>query len=383
MKDRIYLDHAATTPVHPEVLAAMMPYFTQVYGNPSSIHSFGREARVAVNRFRDRIAELLDCEPQELVFTGSGSESDNLAVLGALQAMPAGGHLVTTSIEHHAVLNTFRHLEGRGYDVTYLPADSYGRVDPAWVEAALRPDTRLVSVMYANNEVGTLQPVETIGRIVRERGILFHCDAVQALGSIPIRLSQFPVDLMSFSAHKIRGPKGIGLLYVRDKTALYPLIHGGSQERRRRAGTENVPGIAGLAKALELAVGDLPESAARLNGLRSHLLDVLRSELGEEAFVVNGHPTERLPHILNVSFPGISAETMLMNLDLEGIAASAGSACTAGSLEPSHVLRAMGLPEERVQSAIRFSFGSDNVHDSVTIAGRKIATIVKRLRNRK
>jgi cysteine desulfurase len=383
MNDRIYLDHAATTPVHPEVLAAMIPYFTQVHGNPSSIHAFGREAKLAVNRFRDRIAELLDCAPQELVFTGSGSESDNLAVIGALRAMPAGGHVITTSIEHHAVLNTFRYLESQGYDVTYLPADSYGRVDPARVEAALRPDTRLVSVMYANNEVGTLQPIETIGRILRERGIVFHCDAVQALGSLPIRLSQLPVDLMSFSAHKIHGPKGVGLLYVRGKTALRPMIHGGAQERKRRAGTENVPGIAGLAKALELAVHEIPEKSARLDNLRSHLLDVLHAELGEEAFVVNGHPTERLPHILNLSFPGISAETMLMNLDLEGIAASGGSACSAGSLEPSHVLTAMGLPSERVRSAIRFSFGTDNVHESVTIAGRKIATIVKRLRNKK
>ena len=378
----VYLDHAATTPVRPEVVEAMLPYLTEVYGNPSSVHAFGRESRLALDRFRDSIADMLDCAPRELVFTGSGSESDNLAVRGTLQAMPGKGHIVTTSVEHHAVLNTFRQLEREGYDVTYLPVDEYGQVDPQVLESALRPDTLLVSVMYGNNEVGTLQPIETIGRICKERGILFHSDAVQALGSVPIRLSQLPVDLMSFSAHKINGPKGVGLLYVKNKTRISPIIYGGNQERKLRAGTENMAGIAGLAKALELAVREQPEHAKEMESLRASFLLTLMSELGEEGIVVNGHPSSRLPHILNVSFPGISAETMLMNMDLEGIAASSGAACTAGSLEPSHVLKAMGLKEDRVLSAVRFSFGRGNVHESVTNAARKIATIARRLRSK-
>jgi cysteine desulfurase len=376
----IYLDHAATTPVHPEVLEAMLPYFSEVYGNPSSIHAFGRETKLVIHRCRDKLADLLGCGPQELIFTGSGSESDNLAVLGAVAALPTKGHILTTTIEHHAILNTCRQLERLGYEVTYLPVDEYGQVSIEAVEAALRSDTLLVSIMYGNNEVGTLQPILEIGRLLQERRILFHSDAVQALGSVPLHLHELPVDLMSFSAHKINGPKGVGLLYAKNKVKLSPQIHGGSQERKRRAGTENVAGIAGLTKAVELAVRELPSKAEEARALSRTFLDTLVSALGEGYVVHNGHPMDRLPHVLNVSFPGISAETMLMNMDMSGIAASSGSACTSGSLEPSHVLQAMGLSEDRIRSAVRFSFGYGNVHESVTIAAQKIATIVKRLR---
>lgn len=378
----IYLDHAATTPVRPEVLEAMLPYFMEMYGNPSSIHAYGREAKLALNRSRDRLAELLGCAPQELIFTGSGSESDNLAILGAVTALGERGHLITTQVEHHAVLHACRQLERMGYEVTYLPVDEHGTVRVTDVEQAIRPDTLLVSIMYGNNEVGTLQPIEDIGKMLQERNILFHCDAVQALGSIDLQLRKIPVDLMSFSAHKVNGPKGVGLLYCKSKTRLSPLIHGGSQERKRRAGTENVAGIVGLACAVELVMSETTQRSAHYASLRSAFMGKLTEELGSEALIRNGHPEHGLPHIVNLSFIGVSAETMLMNMDLAGIAASSGSACTSGSLEPSHVLQAMGLGEERVRSAIRFSFGYGHVHEAVTFTAEKIATIAKRLRTK-
>lgn len=386
-QSQVYLDHAATSPLHPEVLDAMLPYMKEQYGNPSSIHGFGRAARSAVNGARDAIAEVLGCSPQELIFTSGGTESDNLAlfgVIGSSQKRIEECHIITSQAEHHAVLNTCGKLEELGAAVTYVPVDRYGQVQPEDVAAAIRPETILISLMYGNNEVGTLQPIEQIGRLARQSGIVFHVDAVQALGVTNFVLSELPIDLMSFSSHKIQGPLGVGALYVNRKTKLAPSLHGGSQERNRRAGTENVPAIIGFAKAVQIASAHRIENVARIHRLREHFIDILRDKLGADGFVVNGHPSadERLPHILNVSFPPLSSETLLMNLDLEGIAAASGSACSSGSLSPSHVLQAMGLADDIVTSAVRFSFGYGNVHESVTFAAERTATIVQRLRSK-
>ncbi|PYI53463.1 cysteine desulfurase family protein [Paenibacillus flagellatus] len=379
----IYLDHAATTPVRTEVLEAMLPYFTGTFGNPSSLHAFGREARIAVSRSRDTLAGLLNCAPGELIFTGSGTESDNAALFGAAAQFGAERkHIVTTQVEHHAVLHACERLERAGFDVTYLPVDETGLVRVEDVEAAVRGDTMLISVMYGNNEVGTVQPIRQIGELARERGIAFHVDAVQAFGMLPIDLSELPVDLMSFSAHKLYGPKGVGALYVNKRIAIQPLLYGGSQERKRRAGTENVAGIAGFAKAAELAVAARQDNARHVAELRGCMIGTLTRELGADGFTVNGHPSDVLPHILNVSFPGVDTETMLMSLDLEGIAAASGSACTSGSLELSHVLRAMKLPDAVMRSAVRFSFGYSQNFEQIRYAAEKAATISRRIRNR-
>ena len=381
--DPLYFDHAATTPLRPEALEAMLPYLGRVHGNPSSIHRFGREARAALTAARDSLAALLGCSPSELVFTSGGTESDNLALLGAAEAARERRgerrRVVTTAVEHHAVLNAAKELERRGFEVVRLPVDETGRVVLDAARDAIDGSTALVSVMYANNEVGTLQPIEEIGAIARERGALFHVDAVQAFGHLPIDLSRLPVDLMSFSAHKVNGPKGVGLLYAARGVRLRPLQFGGEQERGRRPGTENVAGAVGFAKAAELAYAELERRTAELESLRAAMLSAFARLLPEGAFVVNGHETLRLPHVLNVSFPGTRSETMLMNLDLEGIAASSGSACSAGSLRPSHVLEAMNVGSERMASAVRFSFGLGNCLKSVTFAAEKIATVVKRL----
>ncbi|MCI3923679.1 cysteine desulfurase [Paenibacillus sp. TRM 82003] len=384
LQEPIYLDHAATTPLRPEVLEAMLPYFSGVYGNPSSVHRFGRDAKAALTDARDTLASLFDCAPAELVFTSGGTESDNLALFGAAFGAAEGRRrIVTTAVEHHAVLHACEELGRHGFEIVVVPVDEQGRVDLEALDAAVDETTAVVSVMYGNNEVGTLQPVEHIGRLAKSRGAVFHVDAVQALGSIPIRLSALPVDLMSFSAHKINGPKGFGLLYASRRVKLRPRSFGGLQERKRRAGTENVAGAVGFAKAAALAAA--PAEAARrrveLEALRGAMLDVFARELPPGAFVINGHPEQdkRLPHVLNVSFPGASTESLLMNLDLEGIAAASGSACTSGALEPSHVLQAMGLDADRLRSAVRFSFGYGNCLKSVTFAAEKTATIVKRL----
>jgi cysteine desulfurase len=381
-QEPIYLDHAATTPLHPKVLEAMLPYFSGTYGNPSSVHRFGRDAKSALTTARDSLASQLGCAASELVFTSGGTESDNAAILGAAFAATEGRkRIVTSAVEHHAVLHACAELERLGFEVVYLPVNETGRVDAAAAEAAIDRDTALVSVMFGNNEVGTLQPLEDIGRLAQERGAVFHVDAVQALGHMPIRLSALPVDLMSFSAHKMNGPKGIGLLYANRRIKLHPRVFGGSQERRRRAGTENVPGAVGFAKAAELAFADFGRLRNEFSAFRQAMLDTFQAELPEGAFLVNGHPEadKRLPHILNVSFLGVNTESLLMNLDLEGIAAASGSACSSGALEPSHVLQAMGLPEERLRSAVRFSFGRGNCLKSVTFAAQKTATVVKRL----
>jgi len=380
----IYLDHAASTPVHPEVAEAMVTVMREQYGNASSIHAYGRAAKRLVNGSRDKLAALVGCRPDELVFTSGGTESDNLALFGAAEARKdRGRHIITTAIEHHAVLHACGRLEKQGYEVTYLPVDRQGQVHPEQVREAIRPDTILVSVMYANNEVGTIQPIEEIGALAAEKGIVFHVDAVQALGALPIRLGELPVDLMSFSAHKINGPQGVGALYVSRELVIEPILFGGLQERKRRAGTENMAGIAGFAKAAELAAQQLSGRAARDEELRRIFLDALETEVGTGRFHVNGHPTQRLAHIINVSFPECDTETMLMNLDMEGIAVASGSACSSGSLEPSHVLEAMNLPMNFLNSAIRFSFGLGNTTEEMKLTAEKVGTILNRLRKRR
>jgi cysteine desulfurase len=379
----IYLDHAASTPVHPEVAGVMLKILTEQYGNASSVHAFGRSAKKTINGARDIIAASLGCSPEEWVFTGGGTESDNLAIFGALSASSAKGkHVITTSIEHHAVLHTCEELEKEGYSITYLPVDSTGLVKLDDVRAALREDTVLISIMYANNELGTVQPIREIGELAAESGVLFHVDAVQALGMIPINLRDLPVDYMSFSAHKINGPQGIGGLYVRRGAPLNPRLHGGLQERGRRAGTENLAGAAGFAKAAELAVQGLPEKRAEAFLLRDKLLGELDRLIGQGSYVINGNSEYFLPNIVNISFPGIRTDVMLMNLDMERISAASGSACTSGSLEISHVLRALGLPANLLISAIRFSTGLGNTSEEMEYVAQKVETILKRLRNR-
>ncbi|WP_339191273.1 MULTISPECIES: cysteine desulfurase family protein [unclassified Paenibacillus] len=379
----IYLDHAASTPVHPEVAKVMLNIMTEQYGNASSVHQFGRSAKKILNGARDTIAAFLGCSPEEWVFTGGGTESDNLALYGAVAAVAQkGNHIITSAIEHHAVLHTCEELEKEGFKVTYLPVDSTGRVSVADVEAAVQEDTVLISVMYANNEVGTVQPIQEIGQLVRERGILFHVDAVQALGALPITLRELPVDYMSFTAHKINGPGGIGGLYVRSGAPLHSRLHGGLQERGRRAGTENLAGTAGFAKAVEIAVTGLSERRQKVQLLRNRLLEELDALIGRESYSINGNTEHFLPSILNLSFPGARTDVMLMNLDMDGIAAASGSACTSGSLEISHVLRAMELPENILGSAIRFSMGLGNTTEEIEYVARKVETILNRLRIR-
>jgi cysteine desulfurase len=380
---RIYLDHAASTPMHPQVAEAMMKVMTGQYGNASSIHAFGRDAKRTVSGARDVIAASLGCFPDELVFTGGGTESDNLAIFGAVSARAERGrHIITTAIEHHAVLHTCQELERQGYDVTYLPVDEYGRIRVEELKDAIRPDTVLITMMYANNEVGTIQPIREIGELARQHDIFFHTDAVQALGTQEISCKELPVDLISFSAHKINGPQGVGALYVRRGIVLEARAHGGLQERQRRAGTENIAGIAGFAEALKI-LGEQAEARREHDlALRSLLLEQLEKQVGTEHFHVNGHPEYMLPNILNISFPEVSTETMLMNLDMEGIAVASGSACTSGSLEVSHVLKAMNLPETFLHSAIRFSWGLGNTTEEIMITAEKIGTILGRLRNR-
>lgn len=377
----VYLDHAASTPVHPEVAERMMNVMTSQYGNASSVHAFGREAKKIVNGARDRIASLLGCHSDELVFTAGGTESDNLAVLGLLESLGVEGrHVITSAVEHHAVLHTCHELERRGCQVTYVPVDPTGRVSVEDIAGAIQDNTALVTIMYGNNEVGTVQPIAEIGELCRSRGIVFHTDAVQALGSEAINCRELPVDMWCFSAHKINGPQGVGALVVRRGLSVSPRLFGGLQEKKRRAGTENMAGIAGFAAAVEWTVQNMETRIQHYRELRSTLLDGLRQEIGENSFVINGNPEHHLPHILNLSFPGANTETMLMNLDMEGIAAASGSACTSGSLEISHVLRAMKLSDPVLRSAIRFSFGLGNTTQEMEYTAQKIGTILNRLR---
>jgi cysteine desulfurase len=378
MRTHIYLDHAATTPIDPRVVEAMQPYLTQHFGNPSSIHAFGRDSRKAMEQAREEIARFLAAEPSQIVFTSGGTEADNTAIIGVAMAnRERGKHVITSQIEHHAVLQACEYLEQIGFEVTYLPVDRTGMVQLEELKRAVRPDTILVSIMYGNNEVGTIQPIEEIGRFLQERHIPFHTDAVQAFGVLPVQAGQLPVDLLSVSAHKINGPKGIGALYIRRNVPFLPHLHGGSQERKRRAGTENVAGIVGFAEAVKIAQAEMEQRVQKYRQLRTAMLQIWQQS--GIPFELNGHPEKYLPHILNVSFPGTDTETLLLNLDLAGIAASSGSACTSGSLELSHVLQAMCLAEPRANSAIRFSFGVTNTLAEVEEAAKKTVEIVKRI----
>lgn len=374
----IYMDHAATTPVRPEVMEAMLPYFSSQFGNPSSVYGWGRRAHQALDEARDTVAKLLGAKANEIIFTSGGSEGANLAIKGVAWAYQTRGkHIVTSAIEHHAVLDTVLWLEKHGFEITILPVDEEGFVSPAQVGEALRPDTILVSIMHANNEVGTIQPIEEIGAIVRRHGALFHTDAVQTAGVLDIDVEDFNVDLLSLSAHKLYGPKGVGALYVRKGVRLDSLIHGGAQERRRRAGTENVAGIVGLAKAFELARMGRHDENERLVRMRDRLIEGLRTIPSTK---VNGSLEKRLPNNVNVCFQYIEGESMLLNLDLRGIAASSGSACTSGSLDPSHVLLAMGLTHEIAHGSLRLTLGRDNTEADIDFVLQEVPVIVERLR---
>ena len=375
---RIYLDHAATTPTRPEVVKAMLPYFTDAFGNPSSIYSYGQEARGAVEEARTKVAELIGARSEEIIFTSGGTEADNFALKGVAYANEhKGNHIITTSIEHHAVLEVCKFLERRGFKITYLPVDKYGLVDPDDVKRVITDKTILISVMHANNEVGTIEPVEEIGKIAREAGVYFHTDAVQTEGHIPVNVDELKVDLLAISAHKFYGPKGVGALYVRKGTRLVSLLHGGEQEKRRRAGTENVPAIVGLGKAVELAGQEMGKEAERLAYLRDKLIKGLGEKI--DHIRLNGHPTRRLPNNVNVSVDFVEGESMLLSLDLEGICASTGSACSSASLEPSHVLLALGLPPEQAHGSLRFTLGRENTEADVERVLEVLPGIVARL----
>ena len=376
---RIYLDCAATTPVNPEVVKAMLPYFTDACGNPASIHSYGQEAKGAIEEARDKIAALISARSEEIVFTSGGTEADNFAIKGIVCANERkGNHIITTSVEHSAVIETCKFLEKRGYRVTYLPVDKYCMVDPHDVEEAITDKTILISVMHANNEVGTIQPVSEIGKIAQEAEVYFHTDAVQTVGHIPVNVDELKVDMLSMSAHKFYGPKGIGALYIRKGTRLTPFLHGGGQEERRRAGTQNVPAIVGLGKAVELAKQEMETEMKRLRYLRDKLIKGLLVQI--DHISLNGHPTKRLPNNVNVSVDFVEGESMLLNLDLEGICASTGSACSSASLEPSHVLMAMGLAHEQAHGSLRFSLGRESTEEDIERVEQVLPGVVAKLR---
>jgi cysteine desulfurase len=380
MMRRVYLDNNATTPVLPEVLEAMRPYFGEHFGNASSIHHHGQETRAAVERARESVAALLGCRASEVVFTSGGTEADNLAVFGLTSGglAQSGDHMITSTIEHHAVLNSCKHLAAKGCEVTYIPVDGRGLVDPADVKRAIQPNTKLITIMLANNETGVVQPVAEIGKIAAEADIYFHTDAVQAAGKIPIDVNKIGCDLLTISGHKIHGPQGAGALYVRKGTQLEPMLHGGSHERSRRAGTENVPGIVGLGKAAELAVmgferGDDSRMAAARDDLERELLEI-------EATGLNGESAPRVPNTANIYFDGIEGEALVIALDLKGLAVSTGAACSSGAIEPSHVLTAMGLRPDRAKASIRFSLGKQNNAEDIEFALATVAETVSRLR---
>lgn len=376
----IYMDHAATTAVRPEVLDAMLPYFTEKYGNPSSVYTFASRNKDVVNVSRDIIADSIGAKPEEIFFTGGGSESDNWALKAAAEAYSEKGrHIITTKIEHHAILHTCQYLEKQGFDVTYLDVDEKGMVDTGRLEAFIRPDTILISVMTANNEIGTIEPVSRIGAIAHEHGILFHTDAVQAYGQIPLDVNAMNIDMLSCSGHKLNGPKGVGFLYVRSGVKIGSFIHGGQQERGRRAGTENVPGIVGMGKAAELAVLSMNERMGRETEIRDHMIHRIMAEIPYSR--LNGHESERLPNNINISFQFVEGETILIMLDMAGICASAGSACTSGSVDPSHVLTAIGLPKEISHGAVRLTLGYENTMEEGDFVVDNLKRIVENLRN--
>ena len=377
---KVYLDHNATTPVHPKAIEAMLPFMNERFGNPSSVHSFGQDTREALEKARETVANALGGKKDEIVFTSGGTESDNLAISGTAGALcKKGKHIITSKIEHHAVLATCEHLGNLGFETTEVPCDKYGVIDPEDVRRALRSDTILITIMHANNEVGTIQPIEEIDRIATENGIVFHSDAVQSLGKVYLDVGKLKVNLLSVSSHKIYGPKGVGALYVRRGTPLSPIMFGGHHEKKRRAGTENVPGIVGFAKAVELACEDIESTGRRMLSLRNRLEEGILSTIPNVR--LNGHPTKRLSSTLNVSFEFVEGESLVLSLDMEGVAVSSGSACTSGSLEPSHVLLAMGVPPDIAQGSVRFSLGQDNTEADIDYLLEVLPRIVERLRS--
>lgn len=375
----IYLDHAATTYVKPEVLEAMIPYYNQKFGNPSSVYSIGRESKKAIEESRDRVAAALGAQSREIFFTGSGSEADNWAIKGVAYAnRDKGNHIITTAIEHHAVLHTCQYLESDGFEVTYLPVDSNGLINLDDLRKAIKPNTILISIMFANNEIGTIQPISEIGKIAREKNIYFHTDAVQALGNVHINVVEMNIDLLSLSSHKFYGPKGVGALYIRKGVKITSFLHGGAQERGRRASTENVAGIVGLGKAIEIATQNIDEYNSKLLSLRDRTIEEITKRI---PFVkLNGDRYKRLPGNVNFSFEFIEGESLLLMLDMKGIAASSGSACTSGSLDPSHVLLAIGLPHEIAHGSLRLTFGEENTQEDVDYVLEVLPMIVQRLR---
>ncbi len=380
MEKLLYLDHSATTPVKQEVLETMLPYLSEAFGNPSSIYRIGREARLAVEKAREKIAAAIGAEAGEVYFTGSGTEADNWALRGVARLLEKKGrHIITSAIEHPAVLETCRDLQQQGGEITYLPVDSDGLVSAADLEAAIRPDTVLVSIMAANNEIGTVEPFAELAAVCRKKGVFFHTDAVQAIGQIPIDVKKMGIDLLSMSGHKFYGPKGVGALYVRKGIAIKPFITGGHQEKGRRAATENVAGIVGMGTAIELAVKDLTKNTEHLRMLRDTAISRIEAEIPYVR--LNGHRTCRLPGHVNFSFQFIEGESLLLMLDINGIAGSSGSACTSGSLDPSHVLLAIGLPHEIAHGSLRLTFGAENTMEDVDYLVEKLKTIVQRLRD--
>ncbi len=377
---RAYLDYAATTPVHPEVILAMTPYLSEIWGNPSSIHACGLEARSAVEEARSKIAALIGANKNDIYFTSGGTEADNWALKGVAYAnQKRGNHIITSTIEHHAVLETCKYLEEKGFSVTYLPVDGFGLVDPDSVRKAITPRTILISIMHANNEVGSIEPIAEIGKVAKAAGVYFHTDAVQSTGHVPVSVNNLGVDMLSISAHKLYGPKGIGVLYIGSGIKIEPIIHGGAQEKQMRAGTENVPGIVGFGKAAELAQIEMVEEANRLSRLR----DILTKNILEktESTRLNGHPTQRLPNNVNISFDFVEGEAICLNLDLANICAATGSACSSESMEASHVLLAMGLSPEIARSSLRFSLGKWSTENDIKYVMEKLPGVVSRLRS--
>ncbi|MFC2041988.1 cysteine desulfurase NifS [Chloroflexota bacterium] len=376
---RIYLDYAATTPTHPEVVKAMLPYFSDKFGNPSGLYSYAQEAKGALEEARAEVANLIGARDEEIVFTSGGTEADNFALKGAAFANEnRGNHIITDSIEHHAVLETCKFLETRGFRVTYLPVDGYGLVDPDEIRKTITDKTILISVMLANNEVGTIEPIADIARIAKEAGIYLHTDAVQAVGHIPVNVDELGVDLLSMSAHKLCGPKGVGALYIRKGTRLIPFMHGGEQERGQRASTENVPGIVGFARAVEIAQQEMGEEVERLTRLREKLISGLLERIGDT--YLNGHPKSRLPNNVNMSFDFVEGESMLLSLDLGDICVSTGSACSSSSVEPSPVLLAMGVSQWLAHGSLRFSLGRWNTEEDIERVLNVLPNIIARLR---
>lgn len=375
----IYMDNAATTKPRKEVIDKMLPFITENYGNPSSIYKIARENKNAVDEARDNIAKAINANTNEIYFTAGGSESDNWCLKGIADSYSGKGkHIITTAIEHHAILHACEYLESKGFEVTYLPVDEYGIISMEDLKNAIREDTILISVMFANNEIGSIQPIAEIGKLAHEKGIVFHTDAVQALGHVPIDVEEMNIDLLSASGHKLYGPKGIGMLYIRKGIKIKPLIHGGAQERNRRAGTENVPGIVGFGEACRLANEELDKESKRLIALRDKLINGILTAIPHSR--PNGHPTKRLPGNVNISFEFIEGESMLLLLDMKGVCASSGSACTSGSLDPSHVLLAIGLPHEKAHGSLRLTLGHFNTEEEVDFIIKELPPIVARLR---